>query len=208
MRRSPGLEVSVTVGCAMSEAPKSTHEIAQNAAEQRPQALQTALTWSPDGAPGVALVDANRGRRRKRDGMRGDARRTAEYLASRGKTPVEALHDIVAMGWIRGTNRLAEVLRVSPERAYELWERAAVHLLPYTAARFETLEFGPGGIGAAGGMALGHFLAARAMGEALAEARESRVSQTLDIRNPEAFHGANQGGTTMELPGLPPRATD
>jgi hypothetical protein len=196
----------------MSDALSTTHRIAENAGQQRPQALQSTLEWAPDGAPAVALVDANRNTRRRRDGIRGDARRTAEYLAQRGKTPVEALHDLVGMGWLRGMRALKKELKVSEERAYELWERAVVHLLPYTAARFETIELGPN---AAGGMALGHFLAARAMGEALAASQPeryhhtvSRDRQSLDIEKTQVSHGVSQGETVMELPGLPPRAAD
>jgi hypothetical protein len=164
------------------------------------------------------MVDPRAARRRRRDGMRGDARRTAEYLASRGKTPVEALHDIVMMGWRRAVIVLAAELRVSPERAFELFLQCANTLLPYTAPKHETLELGPG---AAGGLALGHFLAARAMGDMLAAERApglSRNSTGID-RSPGAelpltINGLSAGDFGRPDPGrtlgqaLPPKGAD
>lgn len=193
------------------------HQIAQNAVAERAErapALQTALTWSADGQPGVALVDANRGarRRRDRDGIRADARRVTEWLSTRGKLPIEAIHDLVALGWLRGTRLLAKELGISRERAFELFMQAAIAILPYTAPKQGMLELGET---AAGGLALGHFLAARAMGEALQSGRAasqlevvSKDRQSLDTSNREVFHGLTDGGTAMELQGLPPRAAD
>lgn len=188
-------------------------EIAENAVARQPQALQTALTWSADGQPGVALVDANRGarRRRDRDGIRADSRRVTEWLSTRGKLPIEALHDLVGLGWIRASRLLAKELRIPPERAFEFFMQAVLAILPYTAPKQGMLELGET---AAGGLALGHFLAARAMGEALADSRDrtmSRDRQTLDTDKPlilpdtSTKHGEE---TAMELPGLPPRAAD
>jgi hypothetical protein len=160
---------------------------AQGTERPQPTAIQTGLDWTADGQAVVTETDANRVARKRvqqRELLRSDARRTAEYLATRGTTPIEAVHDLVKLGWRRAVRELARELKIPPERAMAIWQRAAEALLPYTAARFETLELGAN---AAGGLALGHFLAARAMSEALAADRDSpraaaasRVGHTLD----------------------------
>jgi hypothetical protein len=191
----------------------------------QPTAIQTALTWSGDGEPVVTEVDANRVARKRvqqRELLRSDAKRTAEYLASRGTTPIEALHDLVKLGWRRGVRDLARELRIPPERAMAIWQRAAEALLPFTAAKFETLELGPN---AAGGLALGHFLAAKAMSDTLAAERDaprntsanraSRVGTTLDgsvtgelaLQNSDIGDGKSVG-TGSALTGLPPKGAD
>jgi len=201
--------------------------IARDQGTERPQptAIQTALAWSGDGEPVVTEVDANRVARRRvqqRELLRADAKRTAEYLASRGTTPIEALHDLVKLGWRRGVRDLSRELRIPPERAMAIWQRAVEAILPYTAARFETLELGPN---AAGGLALGHFLAARAMSAELAAERDSprntsanrasRVGHTLDVEAggelPLQISDMADGkpaSTGSALAGLPPKGAD
>jgi hypothetical protein len=171
----------------------------------QPTAIQTALDWSPDGSAVVTEIDANRVARRRvqtRELLRSDARRTAEYLATRGTTPIEALHDLVKLGWRRAVRDLAKELGIPKERAMAIWQRAAEALLPYTAARFETLELGPQ---AAGGVALGHFLAARAMSEALASERAGPAggpaegAATRALRGPSRAEDTLDGSRTLDL---------
>jgi hypothetical protein len=202
---------------------------AQGTEKPQPSAIQTALEWSADGAPLVTEVDANRVARRRvqqRELLRSDAKRTAEYLATRGTTPIEAIHDLVKLGWRRGVRELAKELRIPPERAMAIWQRAAEALLPYTAARFETLELGPN---AAGGLALGHFLAARAMSDSLAAERDgatgsapargapgrARVGDTLDgtvtldLASPVKDLGEGEMRDTLAIrAALPPKGAD
>jgi hypothetical protein len=195
---------------------------AQGTEKPQPTAIQTGLDWTADGQAVVTETDANRVARKRvqqRDLLRSDARRTAEYLATRGTTPIEAVHDLVKLGWRRAVRELTRELKIPPERAMAIWQRAAEALLPYTAARFETLEIGAN---AAGGLALGHFLAARAMSEALAADRDSprvpsasRVGHTLDhaatMDLPLSVNalGADTSDETDRIrAGLPPKGTD
>jgi len=192
---------------------------AQGTEKPQPTAIQTGLDWTADGQAVVTETDANRVARKRvqqRELMRSDARRTAEYLATRGTTPIEAVHDLVRMGWRRAVRDLVRELKIPPERAMAIWQRAAEALLPYTAARFETLELGPN---AAGGLALGHFLAARAMSDALAvdrdSPRQSRVRDTLDgsvtsdLALPfNAVSSDRSDDTDTIRAGLPPKGAD
>jgi hypothetical protein len=196
-----------TVGCAMSD-----QQANESSADQSSVALtQTAMLWAPDGSASLALDNPTRIKRAKRDALRGDARRTAEYLATRGKTPVEVLHDIAGMTWLKAVHILARELRVSPERAFELWKECVALLLPYTAARFDVIELGSN---AAGGLALGHFLAARAMGDMLAADRGtggtglSRLSPSLDGQQAIDLASVNPSQPDPSRLGLPPKGQD
>lgn len=166
-------------------------------------------------------VDANsapRERSPRRNTLRGDARRTAEYLASRGGgTPIEALHDVVKLGWRRGVRELAKELRVSPEKAAAIYERWTVALLPYTAPRFDVMDLNAIAAAAAGGgnPLAAHFLAARAMSELLALERESprapalsTVGRTVDGQQVIDLASETDGGTAAIPAGLPPKAAD
>jgi hypothetical protein len=165
-----------------------------------PRALQRQMDWAPDGSVVLTEADANRSPRSPitRSTLRGDARRTAEYLASRGTTPVEALHDVVKLGWKRGVREIARELGCSKQLAMPIWLRCVESLLPYAAAKFETLELGPQ---AAQGLAIGHFMAARAMSEALARERDGGRESGRD----SALRGGHAGGSivrnTIDLPG-------
>jgi len=175
------------------------------------------------GVKGFELVptDANsapRERAPRRNTLRGDARRTAEYLAARGGvTPVEALHDVIKAGWRRSVRELVKELRVSPKEAMAIYERCAVALLPFTAPRFDVMDLGAlaAGAGAAGNALAAHFLAARAMGDLLALERESgavrpasTVGHTVDGQQAIDLASPGGGGTATIHGSLPPKAAD
>jgi len=173
------------------------------AAAVRPPAgpLQTALDWRPDGtAELTAAPPAGRFKPGVRHTIRGDARRTAEYLASRGKLPAEVLQDVVSLGMVRAIRLIAKETGCTRLQALDRWHAMTLALLPFTAPRFETIELGPQ---AAGGLALGHYLAASAMSDLLATRRESRPSQegiTLDA--------ASEPGLPFQDNGLAPSRKD
>jgi hypothetical protein len=179
--------------------------------------LQTAIDWSLRDRPSVTAVDANadrskKGRTSDRNSLRGDARRTAEYLATRGVTPIEAMHDVARMGIVRAAKHLSRELGISREKAAAIWERCTAAILPYTAARIESLELGPN---AAAGFGLGHYLAARAVSDLLASERESRpepapsrVRHTLDATEATELPLLSAGDTPAIHGALPPKAAD
>jgi hypothetical protein len=137
-------------------------------------ASQFGLALSGDDPAAVQLGPADRSdRRQRRDGLRSDARRTLEFLASRGRTPIEALHDVVKLGWKDGTRTLAKELGIGKAEAFRLWRDIAEGLLPYTAPTLDGLDLGAAlGAGAAAGSAgLAHYLAASALGAELARDR-------------------------------------
>lgn len=161
----------------------------------------------------------------RRDGLRADARRTVEYIASRGKTPIEALHDIVKPGWRAATRAIAKDLGISRLEAFRLWQRCAEELLPYTAPRLDGLDVAALAGAVAGGVGLSHFLAAsRASAEM--EARRTVDGSTVDVTpRPDAsqvlhtLDATESGGIASEpdsgtvspddlLSRLPPRGSD
>jgi hypothetical protein len=162
-------------------------------------ASQAEIAWQPDGSATVAMVDPAAGRRRRRDSMRGDARRTAEYLAGRGLTATEAAHDIVKLGWKRAIREIKREAKCTEFQALGMFRDFVALILPYTAARFETLELGNN---AAGGLALGHFLAARAMGDALAAEREATRAAGASIDIP-SIDGQQSIDLASQFPASP-----
>lgn len=104
---------------------------------------------------------------RERGRLRTDARRTTEYLATRGKTPAEALHDVAGMKWQRAIKEIKRHAKCSELDAMKLWLACNQALLPYTAARYDTLELGSQLAGSAGNLSLAHFLAASMVAERL-----------------------------------------
>lgn len=184
-------------------------------------APQFGLALSADDPAAVRAEPADRSdRRQRRDGLRSDARRTVEYIASRGRTPIEALHDIVKLGWKDGTRQLAKELGIGRAEAFKLWLGVAEATLPYTAPRLDGLDLGAALGAAAGGAGLAHFLAASALGAELARDRAAvpgvavRVSHegnTLDV--PDLLGNAGpidspDVSANDTLSRLPPRGSD
>jgi hypothetical protein len=208
----------------MADPGTNQHETGQNglavtrkvAADTR----QAAVAWSADGSAELAHGPAELpGRRHRRDGLRSDARRTTEYLASRGKTPVEALHDVAGMGWRKAVRLLGKELGVSRERAYELWRDANKELLPFTAHRLEPLDAGAGAgaAGAAGGLAVMHFLAAKAAGDRILAARDGAtgrgaiteiVDRPVTQGKTDDSQGVTRENSRAAVTVLPPRRAD
>jgi hypothetical protein len=184
----------------------------QTAADER----QTLLNLAPDMPP-AGEPDHGRARRQRRDGLRADGRRTAEYLASRGRTVVEVMHDLVRLGAIEGPLRISKELGVSKPQAMDYWRAIAESLLPYTAHKLESIDASSAGAaGAAGGMAAMHFLAARAAGDRIlaghASSAESPISRIGDRGSAQDLTGIADGGTVMDrrqpLVVLPPIGED
>jgi hypothetical protein len=167
---------------------------------------QAALAWDAAGAPVVTVesVSPKRNWRRGRE-MRADARRTAEYLAERGPTPVEAIHDVAKMRWKVAIREISRHAKCSKLEAMKMWLACANALLPYSAARLDTIELGAN---AAGGLALAHWLAANAMGERLATGQLSNNGPIFDNPNSLISQSQNQaapsGAPLLELPPIAP----
>jgi hypothetical protein len=160
-------------------------------------ASQFGLGLGPDDPAAVRLEAADRAdRRQRRDGLRSDARRTVEYIASRGRTPIEAMHDIVKLGWKDGTRQLAKELGINRAEAFKLWLGVAEATLPYTAPRLDGLDLGAALGAVAGGAGLAHYLAASALGAELARDRAAVPGVAVRVS-----HEVNTLDAT-ELPGL------
>jgi hypothetical protein len=167
---------------------------------------QAALAWDAAGEP-VVTVESTAPKRNWRRGreMRADARRTAEYLAERGPTPVEAIHDVAKMRWKVAIREISRHAKCSELEAMKMWLACANALLPYSAARLDTIELGAN---AAGGLALAHWLAANAMGDRLATGQLSNIGPIFDNPNPLTSQSRNQaapsGTPLLELPPIAP----
>jgi hypothetical protein len=168
---------------------------------------QAALAWDAAGAPVVTVesVAPKRNWRRGRE-MRADARRTAEYLAERGPTPVEAIHDVAKLRWKVAIREISRHAKCSELEAMKMWLACANALLPYSAARLDTIELGAN---AAGGLALAHWLAANAMGDRLATGAVANMGPVFDSENNAGIQ-SRQGGVPSAAPllELPPIAPD
>ena len=177
-------------------------DLAPRAAPAAP--MQTALTFGADGSAVITAEPASV-RKRHHRGIRDDARRAAEYVASRGTTPLEALHNVGRLDWRRAVSQIVKGTGCTKLEAFRLWVSINESLLPYTAARLNTLDLGDN---AAGGLAMAHFLAASVMSERLARSdspdRESvDRSQVIDISSEKS---GLPGDVTHA--GLPPKGTD
>ena len=163
--------------------------------------LQTALLFRPDGSAELTAEPASQ-RKRHHRGIRDDARRTAEYIASRGVTPIEALHNIGRLDWRRAVAQITKGTGCTKLEALRLWVSINESLLPYTAARLNTLDLGDGAVGS---LALAHFLAASAMSDRLQSADRKSVDrpQTIDLQS--EFSGLPQDVTRE---GMPPKRND
>lgn len=187
-------------------------------------ASQFGLGLGPDDPAAVRIEPAIRAeRRQRRDGLRSDARRTVEYIAGRGRTPIEALHDVVKLGWKDGTRQLAKELGIGRAEAFKLWLHASEALLPYTAPRLDGLDLSATLGAVAGGAGLAHYLAASALGAELARDRAalpgsavpglalSHDDRTLDAPGPRGLAGQDDSRDVSAhdtLSRLPPRGPD
>jgi len=166
---------------------------------------QLALVWDAAGAPGVAVEPAEAHKRHYR-GARGDWRRATEFLAGRGKLPLEQLHDIARMSPEKAVKFIMRVAGMGRAAAWAEWRSVCSEILPYTAAKLATLE-GVAELGAAMGAGAMHYLAASTAGRA-----SGGVTHNGQLR-----HGQQPIDIDDELPGntrslpvttLPPRGAD
>jgi hypothetical protein len=191
---------------AMREAGMGRAPIADRPAEAPTGGIQTALAFGSDGAVAIVGEPASV-RRRHHRGIRDDARRTAEYLASRGATPAESLHNIARMKWRIAITEIVKATGCTKMEAFRLWVSINENLLPYTASRINAMDLGEQM--AAGSMAMAHFLAASAISDRLGPSNESLhrgsidTSQAVDI--PSEMDGIPNQVTRS---GLPPKGTD
>jgi hypothetical protein len=191
------------------------NQIADPTVTPRPElGQQVTLTFAPDGMPQTAEIAARGTSLQRRDSsaLRTDARRTAEYLASRGPTPVEALHDIARMKFADAVREIARDAKCTRWQAANFWKDCVVSLLPYSAAKFDSLDLSAllGG-GAAGGLAVAHFLATTLIGERMGNATRDPSPTGEVIDNAESRDVAWSGeGVTGELPlgALPAKPDD
>jgi hypothetical protein len=165
-------------------------------------------------------ADSHDGRRPKRQQPRRDVRRTAEYLAERGRLPAEALHLITrrtlaeAVAYIRKS-----VPGCSHQWAAEFYMRAVAELLPYCHIKQSDLD-NAGGLDGVHSLLAGHFLAASAFGARTTidaprggGAPLSHSSRLFDSENDSGQHAASEGGTMPDTTSrpviqLPPRGRD
>ena len=187
-----------------------------------PSATQIALAFDSAGnAKTVAEApDSHDGRRPKRQQPRRDVRRTAEYLAERGRLPAEALHLITrrtlaeAVAYIRKA-----VPGCSHQWAADYYMRSVELLLPYCHLKLADLDTA-GGLDGVHSLVAAHFLAASQFGQRMtAETADGRGAGMLPrSRLVDAASGALQAGamsplaTPLATSGavitLPPRGRD
>ena len=167
------------------------------------ESLQAALVFGADGSAAVTLEPASQ-RRRHHRGIRDDARRTAEYVASRGTTPIEALHNLGRLDWRKAVAQITKGTGCTRIEAFKLWVSINESLLPYTAARLNSLDLADGAVGQ---LALAHFLAASAMSERLAVG-ESQDTKSIDHAQPIDLASESDGLPSEVTRGLPPKGID
>lgn len=166
---------------------------------------QLALVWDAAGEPAVAAESAE-ARKRHYRGARGDWRRATEFLAGRGKLPLEQLHDIAKMAPDKAVAHVMKVAGMSRKEAWAEWRSIVSEILPYTAAKLATLE-GIADLGAAMGAGAAHYLAASAVSRATAgrshNGQLKHGQQVIDMDD-------DYQGNTRSLPAatLPPKGTD
>jgi hypothetical protein len=184
--------------------------LGRQGAPQAPPGQQVTLTFAQTTEPQFAVVDAVPVRRRERGSLRSDARRTAEYLASRGPTPVEALHDVARMRWKDAIKQISKHAKCTELEAMKMWRDCNLAILPYAAARFDTIELGAA-MGGQGGLAMSHFLAAsmiadRALTGAPHPSTEGQSVDSSESRGLPLFLEAGKDGA--QAPALPPKPED
>jgi len=186
------------------------------AASHAPAIVGEQKTWSfrPETEP-QAVESTTIVARQERRALRSDARRTAEYLATRGKTPVEALHDVAGMRWQIAIRKIAKECQCSRLEAVKIWVQINVALLPYSAARLDPLELGALAGGAAGGLTMAHFLAASMVAERLGGAglpgglpAMSADGRSVDSTVNQALPLFSSGGNEPAHKLLPPKPAD
>jgi len=189
------------------DAPRvATVREAERATAEQP-APQMALAFDPAGGVAVVTEPADAHRRPRRDGIRGDARRTTEYIATRGTTPIEALHNVCRMKLPDAIDYLAKHMGCTKYQAGQFWQRCCELMLPYTAARLDTLPLADAAA-ATGGLAMAHFLAATAMGRELSASR-SADGQSVDSHVTAEIGSQSEGGHVNDhVAALPPRGAD
>lgn len=194
-------------------APQSPFALAR--AGRAPAAIGAQIGWqfASDGSSQVIDSAVTRSGKRPRDGvsLRSDARRAAEYLATRGKTPLEALHDVAGMRWQTAVRKIARELQCSRLEAFRVWQSCNVALLPYSAARFDTLELGSMAGGGAGGLTVAHFLAASMVAERVASGGLAALStdgQSVDNGVTEQLPLLAGDSRTDARSLLPPKPAD
>jgi len=199
-----------------------TNEMASRAQENGQKTLapapgsQHALAFGADGSAVATLepADAHDGRRSSsslaRRSSRFDTRRTAEYLAERGRTPAESLHLITrktlpeAMAYLR-----KHVRGASDTWCAEFYAQCIRDLAPYVHAPVKDLDL-PATTDALLGGIHAHFLAASAASARLAQgvgAGMSRHITSLDIDG-EAVQRAPLDPVASARAGLPPKGKD
>jgi len=196
---------STGTGSKGSDRPAS---LAQLAAATLPAAAQIGWQFGADGGAAVVEAPAEPPKRiATRGTLRSDARRAAEYLASRGKTPLESLHDVARMRWRVAVRVIAKELQCSKLEAFKIWQSCAVSLLPYSAARFDTIELGGQLAGSAGSLTVAHFLAASMVAERLGQPM-SPEGRSFDSTMTTQYQLLADDGQASAQSGLPPKPAD
>lgn len=200
----------------------ATNEMASRAQENGQEPLapapgaQHALAFSADGSAVATLepADAHDGRRSSsslaRRSSRFDTRRTAEYIADRGRTPAESLHLIARKSLPEAMVYLRKHVRgVSDEWCATFYLRCITELAPYVHAPVKDLDL-PATADALLGGIHAHFLAASAASARLAQgvgAGTSRLITSLDIDGDEV-QPAPHDPVASARAGLPPKGKD
>lgn len=187
---------------------------------------QHALALAP-GDPALEAPDAHDGRRSRQRGdrrSRWDTRRTAEYLAERGRMPAESLHLITRKGLAEAVAYIRKAVPgASHEWAANYYLKSIELLLPFAHAPVKDLNMPSMPLDAIGGVAA-HFLAASAASARLAAGagagvsplslpmqgmdRQSRILQ-LDVSEPATGYATDQDeGVKVARAGMPPKGRD
>ena len=167
--------------------------------------------------------DAHDGRRPKRQQPRRDVRRTAEYLAERGRLPAEALHLITRRTLAEAVAYIRKAVPGCDHKwAAEYYMRAVEQLLPYCHLKLADIDTA-GGLDGVHALVAGHFLAASAFGARTTldatrggGAPLSLSGQLIDSQNTSAQLDRGRAGTMPDTNSassgavitLPPRGRD
>jgi hypothetical protein len=191
---------------AMRDAGIGRAPIAERSPDAPAGGIQTALAFAGDGSIAIVGEPASV-RRRHHRGIRDDARRTAEYLASRGATPAESLHNVARMKWRVAIAEITKATGCTKLEAFRLWVSINENLLPYTASRINSMDLAEQA--AAGSMAMAHFLAASAISDRLGTSHESLHRGSIDTSQAVDIASENETlPSEVTRSGLPPKGTD
>ena len=199
----------------MAEIPHAAVPAAQLAPD--PERRQVALTFgADDGEPGLALEPADR-QRAYRVNARFDTRRAAEWVEAKGlRTPVQQWVSIGgrplpdAVRWLRKRFKT-----LTEHQAITIWLDCQAKAAPFLHHQLSRIEL-EAGADAAGSLALAHFLAASAMGSAIARDRGLPAMSPKPVIVDGSASGGQAGlfeGRPDERPGspattLPPKGAD